>query len=145
MTMAPRHADPIETPLPRPRSDPGAQSIEGLSIHAECLHPELIDDVRQQRRRRWPVILAVVALAGGSLGTLATCVWTQGAAQGQTLQRLEAVEDRAREDRAEQARQSERQREDAQAAALRHTELLEALHAIDSRLGRLEERQTPRR
>lgn len=137
--MAPRHADPIETPLPRPASSP-----ELVPVH-ECLYPELIDDVRQQWRRRWPVILAVVALAGGSLGTLATCVYTQGAAQGQTLQRIGAVEDRAREDRAEQDRQRERQREDAAAAVQRHEELIQELHRLDSRLGRIEERLSPQR
>ena len=136
--MSPRHADPIETPMPRPASSPDL-----VPVH-ECLYPELIDDVRQSRKRRWPVILAVVALAGGSIGTLATCVWTQGAAQGQTLQRLEAVEDRAREDRAEQERQSERQRQDATAAVQRHQEMMQALHALDSRMGRIEERLAPR-
>jgi cytochrome c-type biogenesis protein CcmH/NrfG len=130
--------DPTGTPLPRPAS--GA----GLDAH-ECLHPELIDDVRQQRRRRWPVILAVLALAGGSVGAISTCLYTQGEAQGQTIQRIEAVEDRAREDRVEADRQRERQRQDVTDAVQRHEELIQELHRLDSRLGRIEERLPPRR
>ena len=140
--MSPRHADPDGTPLPRPASSP---SLDGLPPIHECLYPELIDDVRQSRKRRWPVVALVVTLLGGSLGALSTCVYSQGQASGATAVRVEALETRTHEDRETVDLISQRQREDAQAAALRHTELLEALHAIDSRLGRLEERQTPRR
>jgi hypothetical protein len=137
-----RHPDPVETPLPRPDTRPRSLSsadLAELAVH-ECLHPELIDDVRQSRKRRWPIVALFTTLVGGSILTLATCIYAQGQAAGETRARLEQVERRALEDRNEANQLRERVRESETAATQRHEEMLQTLHSIDSRLGRLEER-----
>jgi hypothetical protein len=143
--MTAHPSDPVETPLPRPRTDPGAQSLEGMSIHAECLHPELIDRVRQKEKWRVPIYISAGTLIGGSLVTIAMILYSQGADAGATRVRVEQIEDRAREDREEASDVRERQRQIDEAASVRHTELLQELHRIDIRLGRIEERQSPQR
>jgi hypothetical protein len=154
--------DPTLTPQPkRIRREPtpsgrytfrpeDIQALEHACLHEETIGlvrgwedagwPVLIDDVRQARKRRWPILAMVITLAVGSIGTLATCVYTQGAAAGATQIQVEALEARALEDRVEAGRRAEQQRQTDALEVQRHTELLRALHAIDSRLGRLEER-----
>ncbi len=131
------YLDPNETPPPR-RIE--SQSTDSITIHPECLHPELIDDVRQTRKRRWVIIPIVITVLCGALGTLATCVYTQGQAAGATEVRVHALEIRTSEDRGTTDRLAERQRQDAAEAAQRHEELLQEFRRMDNRLSRIEER-----
>jgi hypothetical protein len=59
--------------------------------------------------------------------------------------RVEQAENRAREDRVTVDRLTEQQRAQDTLAGQRHTELLQALHAMDSRLSRIEDRIPARR
>jgi len=136
-------SDPVSTPPPR-RLDSTAQSGE-ITIHAECLHPELIDRIRQQAKWRVPIILAVVGIAATAIFTVSAVLYSQGAAAGATAVRVEAIEMRAREDRDTSEDRDRRERERAAAQALRDTELVQALHALDSRMARIEERLPARR
>jgi len=127
--------------------DPLSQSFDGTPLHV-CEHLELIDDVRQARKRRpllWSAGVALIVVLLGSISGVSACLYTQGQAAGATTVRVGVIEQRAAEDRAEADRRAERQRQQDVANELRQTEVLQALHALDSRLARIEERLPPRR
>jgi hypothetical protein len=130
--------------------DGGYSDAEGLGReptgqHAICLHPELINVVRQQQKWRVPISLAIISVAATALITIAAVLYSQGQAAGATAVRVQTIEVRAREDREEEAARAERQRQRDAAMEVRQTEWLQAQHAIDSRLARIEERLPPRR
>jgi hypothetical protein len=142
-------SDPVETPPPaslgRYGSDHDGSIGEPSPAHAVCLHPELINVVRQAEKRRLPLTVAVIAATVTVVLAIAGVLYSQGSAAGATAVRVEALEARAREDRVEQSRGVERQRQDATDAAQRDTQILQAIHGLDSRMGRIEERLTPQR
>jgi hypothetical protein len=139
-------SDPVETPIPRAVTDRHGRERDGGYADAdgpvphECLHLELIDDVRQARKRRLPLTVAVITISATLILTVAAVLYGQGQAAGAADVRLDALEQRAAEDRSDGLRESERQRQDATDAAQRDTQFLQTLHALDSRLGRIEER-----
>ena len=154
MTTTTRSAPP-ETPNPydpeplgRPKSDPAATSLGEITIHAECLHPKLIDRLteREKWRDKWrvPITLAVCTAFVSIIFTVASILYTQGAAAGATNIRVDQVEGRAREDRATVDRLAGQQRQRETEVNEQRTELIQALHAIDSRLSRIEERVSGR-
>lgn len=126
--------EPDATPLPR-----GTHALEEHAGH-ECQHPELIDYVRQQRKSRLPIALALVSLVGGSILTLALLLVDQGRIAGATAVRLEQVEQRQAEARQDLDRRSEQIEASQEAARARDERILQTLYQIDGRLGRLEER-----
>ena len=137
--------DPLETPLPRSYSDPHTAAAPSGDEH-RCLHLELIDDVRQQRKERpaktarlWGLSVTILIFIAGSIGGLATCVYTQGQSSGADTVRLEALEDGVRAGAVRDDRLEARQREDLTQIVQQQTKILEALHAIDSRTVRIEE------
>ena len=127
-------SDPVETPPPY------GLEREPSGVHAVCLHPELINVVRQGEKRRTPLAVAIISAAVVIVVAITGVLYSQGSAAGATAVRVEALERRASEDRAESNARAERQRQQDIIEEQRHTELIQALHAIDSRLGRLEAR-----
>jgi hypothetical protein len=132
-------SDPTDTPLPREGGGSRQGDPDERPEHV-CLHPELIDYVRQQRKSRLPIALALVSLVGGSILTLALLLVNQGRTSGATQVRLEQVEQRQVESRQELDRRSEALDESQEAARARDERILQTLYQIDGRLGRLEER-----
>lgn len=132
-------SDPVETPAPYGLERPTSVT------HAACLHPELINVVRQSEKRRVPLTVAVIAAAVTVVLAVAGVLYSQGSAAGATAVRVEALEVRTREDRTAASERDRRDRERDAAQAIRDGELVEALHRLDSRLGRIEERLAPRR
>lgn len=135
--MTKHPSDPVETPPP--------YAVDGLQrepsgVHAVCLHPELINVVRQNEKRKTPLLVAIIAATVTVIVTITGVLYSQGSAAGATAVRVNALEQRASEDRSEGIRDRERQRQDATEAAQRDTQILQTLHALDSRLGRIEER-----
>jgi len=159
--MSTHPSDPVETPAPVPVQR-HARQVSGISgadrgllgdepsrsappdLH-ECLHLELIDDVRQARKRRVPLTIVLISVAASAILTVAAVLYGQGQAAGSVGVRVEALEQRASEDRNEGIRDREQQRQDATDAAVRDTQILQTLHVLDSRLGRIEERLAPQR
>ena len=150
--MTPPHpSDPVETPLPsvhvearHGRSRDGgytdAEGREPSGVHAVCLHPELINVVRQSEKRRLPLAVAIIGAAVTVVIVIAGVLYSQGAAAGATTVRVQALEVRASEDRSDARDRAERQRQLDAIEAQRHEELMNAVHGLDSRMGRIEER-----
>lgn len=142
-------SDPVETPVPRALERHGRdrdggytpdESREPTGQHAVCLHPELINVVRQAEKRRVPLTIAIIGAAVTCVLAIAGVLYSQGSAAGATAVRVQALEVRASEDRAASMDRAERQREQDTLEAQRHTELMQAIHGLDSRMGRVEER-----
>lgn len=139
-------SDPVETPPPRRVGADLDGAIGGTreptgshQLAHECLHLELIDDVRQARKRRGPLTIAILGVSATAILAVAAVLYGQGQAAGAATVRLDAIEARASEDRASTATRERLDHERAAAAAIRETEHIEALHALDLRLGRIEE------
>jgi hypothetical protein len=149
-SLEPLKAD-SETPPPAPhgtgrvgRGRDGGFAPGDNPSH-DCRHEVNIALWTQRDKHRWIVVPALVTLTVGVLITLSTCLYTQGQAAGSTAVRVQALEARGVEDRAATADRVERQRQQDTLEGQRHEELMQALHGVDARLGRVEERLSNRR
>ncbi len=85
-------------------------------------------------------MIAIISAAVTVVLVIASVLYSQGAAAGATMVRVEALEVRASEDRAATRDRVERQRQQDALESQRHEELMQAVHGLDSRMGRIEER-----